>query len=82
MKIYFIFPILVLVIIGTPLVYAIYYPTMDNDLDLITVEIIDIQIISMDDTPGYPLDNGDLVKITIKITNNGLDYFLLNEKLS
>ena len=81
MKIYFIFPILVLVIIGTPLVYAIYYPTMDNDLDLITVEIIDIQIISMDDTPGYPLDNGDLVKITIKITNNGLDYFLLNDKM-
>ncbi len=63
------------------MVFAIYYPSIDNDLKMITVKIIDLQILLMDDTPGYYLDNADLVKITIKVTNDGLDYFLLNDKM-
>jgi len=82
LKFHFILPIIItLAIIGSPLVFAIYYPSIDNDLKMITVKIIDLQILLMDDTPGYYLDNADLVKITIKVTNDGLDYFLLNDKM-
>jgi len=42
---------------------------------------VDIQTIFMDDTPGYYFDNSDLVKISINVTNNGVDYFLLNDKM-
>ena len=42
---------------------------------------MDIQTIFMDDTPGYYFDNSDLVKISINVTNNGVDYFLLNDKM-
>ena len=68
-------------IIGTPMVFGIHQPSIDNDLDLATVEILDTQILSMDDTPGDYLDNADLIKITIKVTNENLDYFLLNDKM-
>ena len=82
MKFNFILPIIIaLTIIGTPLVFAINYPSTDNDLDLITLEIIDIQILLLEDTPGDYLNNADLVKITIKVTNDDLDYFLLNDNM-
>jgi len=35
----------------------------------------------MDDTPKDYLDNADLVKITINITNDNLDYFLLSDRM-
>ena len=68
-------------VIGTPMAFGIHQPSIDNDLDNVTVEIIDTQILSMDDTPWDYLDNADLVKITIKVTNENLDYFLLNDKM-
>ncbi len=82
MKFNFILPIIItLAIIGSSLVFAINYPSTDNDLDLITLEIIDIQILLLKDTPGDYLNNADLVKITIEITNDDLDYFLLNDNM-
>jgi len=82
LKFNFILPIIItLAIIGTPLVFAINLPSTDNDLDLITLEIIDIQILLLKDTPGDYLNNADLVKITIKVTNDDLDYFLLNDNM-
>jgi len=82
LKFNFILPIIItLAIIGSPLVFAIYFPSTDNDMKMVTVKIIDLQILSMDDTPGYYLDNSDLVKITINVTNDDLDYFLLNDKM-
>ena len=78
---FFFAAIITLVIIGTPIIFAIHFPSIDNDMEFITVEITDIQILSMDDTPGYYLDNADLVKITINITNDNLDYFLLSDKM-
>jgi hypothetical protein len=73
--------IITLAIIGTPFVFAIYFPSIDNDLDLITLEIIDTQIIFLDDSIQDYLNNADLVKITIKVTNDDLDYFLLNDNM-
>jgi len=73
--------IITLAIIGTPLVFAIYFPSIDNDMDLITLEIIDTQIIFLDDSIQDYLNNSDLVKITIKVTNDELDYFLLNDNM-
>jgi len=82
LKFNFILPIIItLAIIGTPLVFAINFPSTDNDMDLITLEIIDIQILLLEDTPGDYLNNADLVKITIKVTNDDLDYFLLNDNM-
>jgi hypothetical protein len=82
LKFNFILPIIItLAIIGSPLIFAINYPSIDNNLDLITLKIIDIQILLLEDTPGDYLNNADLVKITIKITNDELDYFLLNDNM-
>ena len=82
MKFNFILAIIItLAIIVTPLVFAINLPSTDNDLDLITLEIIDIQILLLEDTPGDYLNNADLVKISIKVTNDNLDYFLLNDNM-
>lgn len=82
MKFNFILAIIItLAIIVTPLVFAINLPSTDNDLDLITLEIIDIQILLLEDTPGDYLNNADLIKIAIKVTNDKLDYFLLNDNM-
>jgi len=62
---------------STALVYAASY----YDLNLIDLQVMDLQVLSMDDTPGYYLDNSDLVKITINVSNNGLDYFVVRDKL-
>jgi hypothetical protein len=68
--------IVVLVLIGIPSAFA-----NDYDVSLIDVKIVDLQIISLDDTPGYYQDNSNLIKITLNVTNNGLDYFLVSDKL-
>ncbi len=78
---HFILPTIAILVIGIPSSFAIYQPSIDNDMDLVDVDVIDIQTFFMDDTPGYYLDNSDLIKITINVTNNGLDYFLLNDKM-
>ena len=51
------------------------------DLDLIDLKVVDIQKLLMNDTPGYYLDDSDLLKITINITNNNLDYFVVQDKM-
>jgi hypothetical protein len=78
---HFILATIVILAVGIPSSFAIHQPSIDNNLDLIGLEVVDIQTFFMDDTPGYYLDNSDLVKITINITNNGLDYFLLNDNM-
>ena len=70
-----------LLIIVVPPVFAIYLPSIENDLNLVDLKVVDLQILSMDDTPWEYLDNADLVKITINVTNNGLDYLLLDNKM-
>ena len=70
-----------LLIIVVPSVFAIYLPSIDNDMNLVDLKIVDLQVLSMDDTPWEYLDNADLVKITINVTNNGLDYLLLDNKM-
>jgi len=73
-----IFAILVgFLLTGTALGHAASY----YDLNMIDLQVMDLQVLSMDDTPGYYLDNSDLVKITINVTNNGLDYFVVRDKL-
>ena len=72
---------MVVLVIGIPSSFAIHQPSIDNDLDFVDLNIVDIQTLFLDDTPGYYQDNSDLVKITINVTNNGLDYFLLNDKM-
>ena len=70
-----------LALIGIPLAFAINLPSIDYDMNLIDIKIIDLQVLSLDDTPGYYLDNSDLLKITVNVTNNGVDYFLVSDKM-
>jgi len=51
------------------------------DLDLIDLKVVDAQTLLMNDTPGYYLDDADLLKVTVNVTNNNLDYFLLQDKM-
>jgi len=71
-----IFILLIVFVIGIPSAFAIEY-----DVNLVDVKITDLQILSLDDTPGYSSDNSNLVKITLNVTNNGLDYFIASDKL-
>ena len=64
-----------------PTIYAINLPSVESDLNLVDLKIIDLQILSMDDTPWEYLDDADLVKITINVTNNGIDYLLLDNQM-
>jgi hypothetical protein len=68
--------IIILGVIGIPSAFAI-----DYDMNEVDVKIIDLQILSLDDTPGYSPDNSNLVKITLNVTNNGLDYFVVSDKM-
>lgn len=73
--------ITVLALIGNPLAFAYHIPSNNFDTSLIDLKIVDVQIISMDDTPGYFNDNSDLLKVTVKVTNNGVNYFLVSDKM-
>src|SRR3990172_10210264 len=73
--------IVLLLIIVVPSVFAINLPSIENDMNLVVLKVVDLQILSMDDTPWEYLDDADLVKITIDVTNNGLDYLLLDNKM-
>ena len=55
--------------------------TTNYDLDLIDLEVVDVQMLLMNDTPGYYLDDADLLKITVNVTNNNLDYFVVQDKM-
>lgn len=68
-------------LIVIPLSSAIHFPSIDYDVNLTDIKIFDIQVISLDDTPGYYYDNSDLLKITVNVTNNALDYFLVSDKM-
>jgi len=70
-----------LLIIAVPSVFAIHLPSIENDMNLVDLKIVDLQILSMDDTPWEYLDDADLLKITVNVTNNGLDYLLLDNKM-
>lgn len=51
------------------------------DLSQISLQITDVQVLPMDDTPGYAVDDADLVKITIVVTNNGSGNFVVLDKM-
>ncbi len=71
--------LIILVGIGVPFGFA--YGINYDDLDLIDLKVVDIQILSMDDTPDFPLDDSDLLKVTINVTNNSPDNFLVQDKM-
>ena len=75
------FMIIGLGLIGIPFAFAYHFPSIDYDTSLIELKIIDHQILPLDDTPTYYFDNSDLLKITVKVTNNGVDYFLVSDKM-
>ena len=47
----------------------------------VDVEIVDLKIIPMDDKPKDPFDDSDVIVITFEITNRGIDYFVLSDKM-
>jgi len=51
------------------------------DLSQIKIEVLDVKVIPMFDDPNYPLDDSDLVIIDFKIINQGIDYFVLSDKM-
>ena len=71
--------LIILVGIGVPFGFA--YGINYYDLDLIDLKVVDIQVLSMDDTPDFPLDDSDLLKVTINVTNNSPDNFLVQDKM-
>ena len=52
-----------------------------KDLSQVSLEVLDTQVLYMDDTPGYYLDNADLIKVTVKVTNNEEGYFSVHDKM-
>jgi len=57
-------------------------PSMDFNVDLIDLEILQVKVIPVDnDTPDYPLDDSDLVKIKLQVTNTGIEYFVLKDQM-
>jgi len=67
-----------LVALFVPDVYSTY---SSRDLDQVSLEVLDTQVLYMDDTPGYYLDNADLIKVTVKVTNNKPGNFLVQDKM-
>ncbi len=63
------------------LVPDVYGTYSSRDLDKVSLEVLDTQVLYMDDTPGYYLDNADLIKVTVKVTNNKLGNFLVQDKM-
>jgi len=57
------------------------FRTTYYDLNLIDLKVVDVQTLFLNDTPGYYLDDADLLKVTVNVTNNGLDYFLVQDKM-
>lgn len=69
------------VFFGAQNAFAYTSPSLDYDLDLLDLDVIDVQVLFMDDETGYWLDNADLLKVTINVTNNGLEHFILLDKM-
>ncbi len=55
--------------------------TTQFDMDFIDMKVLDVQLLYLDDTPGYYLDNADLIKVTVEVTNNGYEFFVLHDKM-
>jgi len=68
-----------LVAMLVPDVYGMY--ASSRDLNQASLEVLDTQVLYMDDTPGYYLDNADLIKVTVKVTNNESGYFSVHDKM-
>jgi len=47
----------------------------------IEVEIVELKIFPMYDKPRDPLDDSDALVIKFEITNKGIDYFVLSDKM-
>jgi len=47
----------------------------------IEVEIVELKIFPMYDKPRDPLDDSDVLVIKFEITNKGIDYFVLSDKM-
>ncbi len=75
---------LLLVVVIVPLAFAVPMysnPTTQFDLDFIDLEVLDVQLLFMDDIPGYYKDNVDLIKVTVNVTNNAYDIFAVHDKM-
>jgi hypothetical protein len=74
------------ILLGIFLVVSLLIPDVygtysSRDLDKVSLEVLDTQVLYMDDTPGYYLDNADLIKVTVKVTNNKPGNFLVQDKM-
>ena len=65
--------------IAIPDVYGI--TTSSRDLDDVHLEVLDSQVLYMDDTPGYYLDNADLIKVTVKVTTSNDKEFFVKDRM-
>ncbi|HSA97845.1 MAG TPA: hypothetical protein VLF17_02070, partial [Candidatus Nitrosotenuis sp.] len=68
-------------LVGIPLASCMTIPTINYDTGLVDIKIVDLQILPLDDTPNYHSDDSDLVKVTVNVTNNGVDYFLASDRM-
>ena len=64
------------------LVPNVYGITMSSqDLNQVSLEVLDTQLLYMDDTPGYYYDNADLIKVTVRVTSNGGEDFIVKDRM-
>ena len=52
-----------------------------RDLNQVSLEVLDVQVLFLDDTPGYYPDNADLIKVTVQVTNNEPSYFSVQDRM-
>lgn len=52
-----------------------------HDLSSIDLAVTNILVLPMDDTPKYNQDDADLIKVTVRVTSNSSDYFVLQDKM-
>ena len=63
------------------LVPDLYGTYSSRDLEQVNLEVLDTLVLFMDDTPEYHLDNADLIKVTVNVTNNKPGNFLVQDKM-
>ena len=66
--------------LGVPPAFATI-PSADYDLSFIDLKVLDVQILEFDDRQYYPLGEADLLKVTVNVTNNGIENFGILDKM-
>jgi len=77
-------PVIIIAVafVSIVVVFGIAFGEMSYDLvPNVEVEIVELKIFPIYDKPRDPFDDSDVLVITFEITNKGIDYFVLTDKM-